>query len=117
MGIAFGEPDIDLDKVRAWKDEVVDKPPDGLLTLSNKRSVELVKGRAEFESSDTVRLHDSEISHIKFRHAILTTGSRPAPFLGSRFEKGSRIMDSAGALELEQIPKSVLFVGGGSIAV
>jgi dihydrolipoamide dehydrogenase len=117
MGVSFGVPDVDLDKVRSWKDEVVDKLAEGLVTLSKKRSVELVKGQAEFEDSGTVRLHDSEISRIKFRHAILATGSRPAPFLDSRFAKGSRIMDSAGALELKEIPQTLLIVGGGYIAL
>ncbi len=117
MGVGFGKPAVDLDKVRSWKEEVVDKLAEGLVTLSRKRNVELIKGRAEFESSDTVRIHDSEISHIKFRHAILATGSRPTPFLESRFEKGSRIMDSAGALDLEDVPESLLIVGGGYIAL
>jgi dihydrolipoamide dehydrogenase len=117
MGVAFGRPRIEPEKIRSWKDEVVDKLADGLVTLSKKRGVELVKGRAEFEASDTVRLHDSEVSHIKFRHAILATGSYPTPFPGTKFEKGSRIMDSADALELAEIPESLLIIGGGYIAL
>jgi dihydrolipoamide dehydrogenase len=117
MGVAFGKPRIELEKIRSWKDEVVDKLADGLVTLSKKRGVELVKGRAEFEASGTVRLQDSEVSHIKFRHAILATGSSPTPFPGTEFEKGSRIMDSTGALELPEIPESLLIIGGGYIAL
>jgi dihydrolipoamide dehydrogenase len=117
MGITLGQPKIDLEKLRSWKEEVIDKLADGLVTLSNKRGVQLVKGRAEFESSSAVRMHDAEISHIKFRHAVLATGSSPTPFPGSSFEKGGRIMDSAGALELIDIPKSLLIVGGGYIAL
>lgn len=117
MGVGFGEPRIDAEKIRAWKKEVVDKLADGLVTLSKKRGVELIRGRAEFEGSDTVRLHDSEVSRIKYRHAILATGSSPTPFPGTTFEKGSRIMDSAGALELPEIPESLLIIGGGYIAL
>lgn len=117
MGVAFGEPRMDAEKIRSWKKEVVDKLADGLVTLSKKRGVELLQGRAEFESSDMVRLHDSEVSHVKYRHAILATGSHPTPFPGTRFEQGSRIMDSAGALELAEIPESLLIIGGGYIAL
>jgi dihydrolipoamide dehydrogenase len=117
MGVSFGKPRIEPENIRKWKQEVVDKLADGLVTLSKKRGVELIQGRAEFESSDTVRLHDSEVSRIKYRHAILATGSHPSPFQGTPFEKGSRIMDSAGALELPEIPESLLIIGGGYIAL
>jgi dihydrolipoamide dehydrogenase len=116
-GISFGAPRIEVDKIRFWKEEVVNKLADGLVTLSKKRGVELIQGLAEFESSDTVRLHESEVSHVKYRHAVLATGSHPTPFPGSRFEKGSRIMDSAAALDLAEIPESLLIIGGGYIAL
>ena len=86
MGVTFGEPRIDLDAMRAWKDKVIDKHADGLVTLSKKRGVQLLKGRAAFESSDRVRLSDSEVSHVKYRHAILATGSRPTPFPDLKFQ-------------------------------
>ena len=117
MGITFGEPRVDLARIRAWKEEVIDKLGSGLVTLSNKRGVQLIKGRAVFESSDKVRLTDSEVSHIKYRHAVLATGSKPAPFQGISFERGSRIMDSAGALDLADIPERLLILGGGYIAL
>ena len=117
MGILFGEPKVDLQGIRTWKEEVIDKLASGLVTLSNKRGVQLIKGRAVFESSNQVRLSDSEVSHIKFRHAILAAGSKPAPFLGASFERGSRIMDSSGALDLTDIPERLLILGGGYIAL
>src|SRR5512139_2752730 len=117
MGITFEEPKIDLARIRAWKEEVIDRLASGLVTLSNKRGVQLLKGRAIFESSDKVRLQDSEVGHVKFRHAILATGSKPAPFQGITFERGSRIMDSAGALDLADIPERLLILGGGYIAL
>ncbi|MGD2125366.1 MAG: dihydrolipoyl dehydrogenase [Desulfobacteraceae bacterium] len=117
MGLTFGDPKIDLDRIRTWKGEVIDKLGNGLVTLGNKRGVQLIQGRAVFEGSDTVRLHDSEVSHIKFRRAILATGSRPIPWPEITYNKGGRIMDSAGALNLEDIPDSLLILGGGYVAL
>ena len=117
MGVSFGKPHIDLEGLRSWKSRVVDKMADGLVSLSNRRGVQLINGRAEFESSDTVRLHDSEVSRIKFRHAILATGSRPIPFPGTDFQAGGRIMSSTGALSLKDIPQRLLVVGGGYVGL
>lgn len=117
MGIRFGEPRIDLVRLRAWKDQVIERMSHGLVTLCKRRGVQLIQGRAEFESSDTARLRDAEVSHIRFRHAILATGSRATPFADITFKKDSRIMDSAGALELADIPGSLLILGGGYVAL
>lgn len=117
MGISFGSPQIDLEGLRSWKARVIDKMADGLVGLSNRRGVQLIRGRAEFESSDTVRLHDSDVSHIKFRNAIIATGSRPIPFSGTDFKSGGRIMDSTGALALTDIPQRLLVVGGGYVGL
>ena len=117
MGISFGKPQIDLDRMRAWKDQVIDKLTNGLLTLSKRRKVQLLQGRAVFEGSDRVRLENSEVSQIRFRHAILATGSCSTPFRDIPFAKGGRIMDSAGALELPDIPRSLLILGGGYVGL
>ena len=79
MGITFSRPKIDLEKLRAWKDRVVDRLADGLVTLSKRRGVQFVQGRAVFEGPDTARIQDADISEVKFRHAILATGSHPTP--------------------------------------
>lgn len=117
MGISFGEPRIDLEQLRTWKMEVIDRLADGLVTLSNRRGVQLVRGRAVLEGSDRVRLSDSEISHIKFRHAILATGSHPTPLPEVDFKEGSRVMDSSAALALPEIPESLFIFGGGYVAL
>jgi dihydrolipoamide dehydrogenase len=117
MGVSFGPPRIDLEVLRGWKKKVIDQLADGLVTLSEKRGVQLIQGRAVFEDSRTVRLYDSEVSHIKFRHAILATGSYPTPFMDVTFREGGRVMDSEGALELADIPGSLLILGGGYIAL
>lgn len=117
MGIKFTEPQIDVDRIREWKDGVVDELTAGLATLCKKRGVQFIRGRAIFESSNEVRLQDSDTSRIKFRHAIVATGSYATPFPNVPFEKESRIMDSAGALDLPDIPESLLIIGGGYVGL
>jgi dihydrolipoamide dehydrogenase len=117
MGVAFDKPRIDLAALRAWKGQVIDKMANGLVTLNDRRGVQLISGRAEFESSGTARIHDAEVSHIKFRHAILATGSRPIPFPGTTFKAGGRIMSSTGALVLADVPEKLLVLGGGYVGL
>jgi len=117
IGMSFGDPRIDLDALRSWKKRVIDKLSGGLVTLADKRGVQFIQGRAVFEDSGTVRLHGSDVSHIKFRHAILATGTHPTPYKDTPFSDGGRIMDSSGALELADIPESLLLIGGGYVAL
>jgi dihydrolipoamide dehydrogenase len=117
MGIAFGKPQIDLKALREWKAKVIDTMANGLVSLSNRRSVQLLQGRAQFESSNTARLHDCEVSHIKFQHAIIATGSRPIPFPGTEFKPSGRIMSSTGALALADVPQNLLIIGGGYVGL
>ncbi|MBW2443775.1 MAG: dihydrolipoyl dehydrogenase [Deltaproteobacteria bacterium] len=117
MGLTFDKPRIDMEALRAWKAKVIDQMANGLVSLSNRRGVQLVRGRVEFESSDTARIHGAEISHIKFRHAILATGSRPIPFPGTSFTPGGRIMSSTGALALADVPEKLLVIGGGYVGL
>ena len=117
MGVTFDKPQIDLEALRAWKGKVIDQMANGLVSLNDRRGVQLLRGRVEFESSDTVRVHDADVSHIKFRHAILATGSRPIPFPGSDFKPGGRIMSSTGALALADVPEKLLVLGGGYVGL
>jgi dihydrolipoamide dehydrogenase len=119
MGIRFSEPEIDLDRLRDWKDDVVEKLADGLMNLAKKRGVEVIKGKARFEASNRVHLQgeDVEVSRIKFRHAVIACGSLPVSLPGITFEPGGRIMDSSGALSLADIPEKLLVVGGGYVGV
>jgi dihydrolipoamide dehydrogenase len=117
MGITFDPPRIDLEKLRSWKKKVIDQMARGLVDLGNRRSVQLIRGRAEFENTNTVRMHDSEVRRIKFRHAVVATGSRTIPFPGIPFKPGSRIMSSTGALDLADIPESLLIIGGGYVGL
>ena len=117
MGVTFDKPRIDLEALRAWKGKVIDQMANGLVSLNNRRGIQLLKGRVEFESSDLVRVHDAEVSHIKFRHAILATGSRPIPFPGTGFNPGGRIMSSTGALALADVPERLLVLGAGYVGL
>jgi dihydrolipoamide dehydrogenase len=117
MGVAFDPPRVDLAGLRRWKAEVVEKMAGGLMSLTQRRGIQLVSGRAEFESSESVRLHDAEVSRIRFRHAIIASGSRPIPFPGTEFSAGRRVMSSTGALALADIPASLLILGGGYVGL
>ena len=117
-GVNFGEPEIDLDKLRAFKDRVVAKMTGGLGQLSKARKVTYIRGRARFTGPQAVsiELHEGGTQELAFDHAIVATGSRP--IMLPAFDIGSdRIMDSTGALELADIPQRMLVVGGGIIGL
>jgi dihydrolipoamide dehydrogenase len=117
MGVTFCPPEIDLDRLRSWKDQVIDRLTNGLVTLSKNRDVQYLQARAVFESSDSVRLTGSEVSHVKFKHAILATGSVPAALPGIEFKESGRIMSSREALQLADIPERLLVVGAGYVGM
>jgi dihydrolipoamide dehydrogenase len=117
MGVTFDKPRIDLAALRKWKSEVIGSMSGGLLSLCNQRGIQLLKGRAKFESSQTVRLEDSEVRRVKFKHAIIATGSRTIPYPGIPFKQGGRIMDSTAALALADIPETLLIIGGGYVGL
>lgn len=117
MGITFSEPEVDINRLREWKDNVIDKLGNGLVELSKRRGVLLVQGKAIFTDSSHVRVQNGGASRIKFKHAIIATGSSPRPAAGAQFKPGSRIMDSTGALELPDIPERLLVVGGGYVGL
>lgn len=116
-GITFQEPEIDIDKLRTWKESVVGRLTGGLSTLSKQREVQFIQGRARFTDSNRlqVELADGGQQTVQFEHAILATGSRPAMLPG--VEQSPRIMDSTAALELPDIPQRLLVVGGGYIGL
>ena len=109
-GIDFGEPKIDLDGVRNWKNKVIDKMATGLTQLCKQRKVEFVSAKGNFKDSNTIEANGKLYS---FDHCILATGSRPA----QPFKNISPLIDSTDALELKSIPKDLLVVGGGYIGL
>ena len=115
QGIRFGEPTIDLEAMRTWKDKVVTQLADGLAHLCAQRNVRLVQARATFTGIDTVHLANAESHRITFKHGIIATGSRPIPLPDTTFT--DRIMDAGKALELEDIPKRLLVIGGSYVGL
>jgi dihydrolipoamide dehydrogenase len=120
-GLSFGKPKIDLDDLRKWKDSVVNKNAGGVKQLAKARSVEIIQAWARFEDSQTLLLSsekggEADQGKLKYKHAILATGSRPTviPALQS---DSPRVMDSTAALDLPDIPKSLLVIGGGYIGL
>ncbi len=117
MGVTYDAPEIDVEGVRTWKNNVVDRLADGLVTLSKRRDVQLIQGRAEFESSRELRVSGHQTTHVKFEHAILATGSVPIALPDTEFKEGGRVMSSTGALELADIPERLLVVGAGYVGM
>lgn len=117
-GITFGEPTIDLDKVRAGKEAVVSKLTGGLAGMAKARKVTVVEGLAAFTDPNTLvaRDRDGNPTTIKFDNAIIAAGSRPIqlPFIP---HEDPRIWDSTDALKLKEIPKKLLVMGGGIIGL
>jgi dihydrolipoyl dehydrogenase len=117
-GVTFGEPTIDLDKLRGFKDSVVQKLTGGLGQVSKLRKVNYIQGRASFADAKTlsVDLVKGGTETVSFEHAIIATGSRPSTVPGLSIDS-PRVMDSTAALDLPDVPKSLLVVGGGYIGL
>lgn len=116
FGIHFSKPRLELEALREWKNWVVEKLAGGLPQLAARRGVDFIRGRARFRDGNTLELEDSETGRIRFKQAILATGSRPARLPGLD-EAGDLVLDSAAALDLAEIPKTLLVVGGGYIGL
>jgi dihydrolipoamide dehydrogenase len=117
-GIEFRRPKIDLARLRGWKENVVKKLTGGLGQLSKQRHVEYIQGRAAFENSTTLRITKSAGAEtsLSFDRIIIATGSRPAIIPAFKLDS-PRMMDSTAALNLEDVPGSLLVVGGGYIGL
>jgi dihydrolipoamide dehydrogenase len=117
-GVEFPRPKIDLGRLRGWKESVVKKLTGGLGQLSKQRHVEYIQGRAAFENSTTLRIKKSDSTEtiLSFDRIIIATGSRPAIIPAFKLDS-PRMMDSTAALNLEDIPGSLLVVGGGYIGL
>ena len=125
MGLDFGldeaGPRWDLERVRDWTEGVVGKLSDGLAQLCERRGIQRIRGRGAFAGPRRLLLSDSDYSSVEFEHAIIATGSRPIAPPGIELRPGrqpsGRIMDSAGALALADIPPRLLVVGGGYVGL
>jgi dihydrolipoamide dehydrogenase len=117
MGVHFGKPEIDLDRLRAGKDKVVKKLTTGLAALAKQRKVRIVQGSGRFEAPNRIAVdgREGQLS-ITFNEAIIACGSAPVKIPGFPHDD-PRIMDSTDALALPDIPSRLLVVGGGIIGL
>jgi len=124
LGVSFGKPQVDLAKLRAHKDKVVGKLTGGLAAMAKMRKVTVVRGHGSFADPHHVTVEETagdaqektgKTQTIKFRHCVIAAGSQAVrlPFL----PQDERIVDSTGALQLKQVPKRMLIVGGGIIGL
>jgi dihydrolipoamide dehydrogenase len=117
LGIKFAPPEIDLDKLRAWKRGVVDKLTGGLGALTRQRNIRYLRGTARFTSPGTLEVAaaDGATVEVAFQNAIIATGS--VPVRPGFIPESPLIMDSTNALDLECIPGRLLVMGGGYIGL
>lgn len=117
LGIGVsGEATVDFKKVQTWKESVVKKLTGGVGQLLKGNGVEIITGEALFVSPNEVRVYQgNEFNRYKFNHCIIATGSRPIELRSFPF--GGRIISSTEALSLQEIPKSMVVIGGGYIGI
>ncbi len=118
LGVAFGEPAIDLDKLRAFKQGVVDKLTGGVGQVAKMRKVKFYQGRATLTGPTSMRIAgvDGATTDLTFENCILATGSSPTKIPSLSLDT-PRMMDSTGGLDLPDIPKTMLVIGGGYIGL
>ncbi len=116
-GVRFGEPDINLDQLRDWKNSVVKRLTGGLAGLARKRKVRVITGTGKFSGPHQMNIEGLDGQQtISFAHAIIAAGSQPVHLPGLPWDD-ERLMDSTGALELSDIPGKLLVIGGGIIGL
>lgn len=117
FGLVFGKPKIELDKLRAWKGDVVGKSVRGLSGLAKQRKVNVVQGTGKFTSPNMIEVTTPEgVKKVSFDNVIIAAGSQSARIPGFPYDD-PRLMDSTSALELKDIPKRLLVIGGGIIGL
>ena len=115
-GVTFGKPEIDLDKIRDWKESVIGQLTGGLDGMAKMRKVKVVNGYGKFTGSNTLAVEGEDgTTTITFDNAIIAAGSQPVnlPFI----PEDDRVIDSTGALELKDVPEKLLVLGGGIIGL
>lgn len=116
-GVVFGQPEIDLDKLRGWKDKIIGQLTGGLAAMSKQRGVTVIQGHGVFSGPHELTLETADGSRVvSFARAIIAAGSQVFKLPGLPWDD-PRVMDSTDALELEDIPQRLLVIGGGIIGL
>jgi len=116
-GVTFAKPKIDIDAIRTWKQSVIGKLTGGLTALAKQRKVQVVQGKAKFTSPNMLEVTTAEgVKTISFDNAVVAAGSSVARIPGFPYDD-PRMIDSTGALALQDIPKRMLIIGGGIIGL
>ncbi len=118
FGISFSEPKIDIAKLRGWKNDVVEKLTGGVGQLSKQRKINYIHGTAIFLDAGKLEIEDGnkKKSRLSFKHAIIATGSSPTKVPGLSIDSPC-VMDSTSALEIADVPNTLLVIGGGYIGL
>lgn len=117
IGIKFIQPEINIDKLRTWKERQVKKLSGGLSSLAKHRDVKIIYGRGEFISPNELKVQQEDgVQHIQFEKAVIAAGSRNTKIPGVPYDD-PRIIDSTKALEINDIPEKLLVIGGGIIGL
>ena len=117
MGVVYQQPEIDYDKVRVWKNKVIKKLNFGIESLTKRRNIQTINGKAAFKSANEIIVElDDGTQIIQFDHCIIATGSRPN-WIPSFPKADDDIMDSTTALAFENVPGKMLVIGGGYIGL
>jgi len=117
IGIHTGEAEVDFEDIQEWKNGVIERLDQGILSLLERYGIEYKNGKARFEDENTIRVeeeHDAE--KIEFEKAIIATGSQPIEIPGFEFEK-ERVISSRDILQLEEVPDEIIVIGGGYIGM
>jgi dihydrolipoamide dehydrogenase len=116
-GVTFAKPKIDIDAIRTWKESVIGKLTGGLAALAKQRKVQVVRGKAKFTSPNMLEVTTADgVKMVSFDNAIVAAGSSVARIPGFPYDD-PRMIDSTGALALQDVPKRMLIIGGGIIGL
>lgn len=116
FGVKFAHPTIDLPAMRAWIDKTRSTLAKGLSSTAKKRGVEMIRGRANFADSRSLNVIDGDVPRIRFRRAVIATGSRSRAHPAMPFDE-TCVLDPGDAMEFDSLPERLLVVGGGYMAV
>ena len=116
MGIEFAKPKLEMDAIRDWKSKVVSKLAGGLDTVAKKHKIERIHGTARFDNAKSVSVSGDHASRVKFRRAIIATGSKSIRLRGIEIDSPN-VLNSRTALDMKRVPKTLLVIGGGYIGL